>query len=117
MRPITDEEKERIWDMHEAGVPVKRIARTMGRQNCSMRELISRTGGMRTPPRILNERHLSLAEREETFEGPGRGVSLRWIAQRLRRAPSTICREVNANGGRRHYRALNAERVARRRAR
>ncbi len=117
MRPITDEEKERIWDMHEAGVPVKRIARTMGRQNCSMRELISRTGGMRPPPRIVNERHLSLAEREEISRGLAAGLSLRLIAQRLRRAPSTICREVNANGGRRHYRALNAERAARRRAR
>jgi hypothetical protein len=36
VRPITDEEKEQIWDMHRAGVPVKRIARIMGRQNCSM---------------------------------------------------------------------------------
>src|SRR6516164_597551 len=102
--------------MHEAGVPVKRIARIMGRQNCSMRELISRTGGMRPPPRIVNERHLSLGEREEISRGLAAGLSLRLIAQRLRRAPSTICREVNANGGRRHYRALPAERAARRRA-
>jgi IS30 family transposase len=33
------------------------------------------------------------------------------------RAPSTICREVSANGGRSHYRALHAERDARRRVR
>jgi IS30 family transposase len=117
VRPITDEEKERIWDMHEAGVPVKRIARVMGRQNCSMRELISRTGGMRPAPRIVNERHLCLAEREEISRGLAAELSLRVIAQRLHRAPSTICREVNANGGRRHYRALGAERTARRRAR
>ena len=30
MKPFTDEEKERIWDMHQGGVPVKRIARIMG---------------------------------------------------------------------------------------
>jgi len=47
VRPITDEEKERIWDMHEAGVPVKTIARIVGRQNCSKRELIGRSGGTR----------------------------------------------------------------------
>ena len=103
MRPITDEEKERIWDLHQAGVPVKRIARIMGRQNCSMRELISRTGGMRPPPRIVNERHLSLGEREEISRGRAARVPLRAIAQALDRAPSTICRAVNANGGRRHY--------------
>ena len=84
MRPITETEQERIWDMHEAGVPVKRIARIMGRQNCSMRELISRTGGMRPPPRIVNERHLSLGEREEISRGLAAGLSLRLIAQRLR---------------------------------
>ena len=27
MRLFTDEEKDQIWDWHQAGVPVKRIAR------------------------------------------------------------------------------------------
>jgi IS30 family transposase len=35
----------------------------------------------------------------------------------MSRAPSTICREVNANGGRRAYRALKADRAAGHRAR
>ena len=117
MRPITDEEKERIWDMHQAGVPVKRIARIMGRQNCSMRELISRSGGIRPRARVVDERHLSLAEREEISRGLAAGLSLRAIAQGLGRAPSTICREVNANGGPQRYRALVADRAARQRAR
>ena len=116
MRPITDEEKERIWDLHQAGVPVKRIARIMGRQNCSMRELISRSGGIRPRARVLDERHLCLAEREEISRGLAAGLSLRAVAQELGRAPSTICREVRANGGRHRYRALDAERMARRRA-
>ena len=116
MRPITDEEKERIWDLHQVGVPVKRIARIMGRQNCSMRELISRTGGIRPRARVIDERHLSLAEREEISRGLAAGLSLRAIAHELGRAPSTVSREVNANGGRGGYRALVAERGARRRA-
>jgi transposase, IS30 family len=65
VRPITEEEKKRILDMHQAGVTVKRIARIMGRQNCSMRELISRSGEIRPPARVLDERHLSLAARKE----------------------------------------------------
>ena len=65
MRRFTDEEKERIWDMHQAGVPVKRIARTMGRQNVSLRKLISGSGGIRPRARVVSERHLALAEREE----------------------------------------------------
>ena len=112
MRPITDEEKARIWDMHQAGVPVKRIARIMGRQNCSMRELISRTGGIRPRARVLNDRHLSLAEREEISRGLAAGLSLRTIAHELGRAPSTVSREVSANGGRAGYRALVAEGAA-----
>jgi len=115
-RRFTEEEIERIWDMHQAGVPVKRIARTMGRQNVSMRMLISRSGGIRPKARVVNERHLSLAEREEISRGLAAGLSLRAIAEELGRAPSTICREVNANGGRRRYRALEAERAARHRA-
>jgi IS30 family transposase len=117
MRRFTDEEKEQIWEWHQAGVPVKRIARRLGRNNASLRKLVGETGGVRPRARVLNERHLSLAEREEISRGLAAGLSLRVIAERLGRAPSTICREVNANGGRRHYRALVAERTARRRAR
>jgi IS30 family transposase len=60
---------------------------------------------------------LSLREREEISRGLAAGESLRRIAVGLGRAPSTVCREVTANGGRRAYRAVLAERQARRRAR
>jgi IS30 family transposase len=60
---------------------------------------------------------LSLCEREEISRGLAAGESLRRIAATLGRAPSTICREVTVNGGRRAYRALSADREARRRAR
>ena len=116
-RRFTDEEKERIWDLHQVGVPVKRIARTMGRQNVSLRKLISGSGGIRPRARVVSDRHLSLAEREEISRGLAAGLSFRMIGDALGRAPSTICREVNANGGRRRYRALVAEAAARTRAR
>ena len=45
------------------------------------------------------------------------GESMRCIAVRLGRAPSTISRELTRNGGRRRYRAHHADRAAVRRAR
>jgi transposase, IS30 family len=109
---FTGEERERIWDMHQAGVPVKRIARTMGRQNVSLRVLISGSGGIRPRARVVNERHLSLAERKEISRGLAAGLSFRGIAEGLGRAPSTVCRQVTSNGGRRRYRARTADGAA-----
>jgi IS30 family transposase len=60
---------------------------------------------------------LSLAEREEVSRGLAGGESLRAIARRLARSPSTISREVATNGGRRRYRACRADKAAVRRTR
>jgi IS30 family transposase len=57
------------------------------------------------------------AEREEIFRGLATGESLRAIATRLGRSASTVCREVNRNGGRNRYRATRAEEKAWHRAR
>ena len=66
---FTDAEKQTIWDMREAGVPVKRIARHLGRQNVSLRKFIADAGGRRPTPRERSELRLSLAEREESLVG------------------------------------------------
>ena len=116
MRRFSEEDKETIWDMREAGVPVKRIAKHLGRQNCSIRKFISTTGGQRPSARERCPLRLSLAEREEISRGLAAGLSIRAIAEALGRSPSTVCREVNANGGRAKYRGLPADRGAQRRA-
>jgi IS30 family transposase len=64
-----------------------------------------------------SQRVLSLAEREEISRGLAEGVSLRTIAARARRAPSTVSREVARHGGRHRYRAIGADERAWRRAR
>jgi len=115
-RRFSEEERQTIWDMREAGVPVKRIARHLGRQNVSLRKFIADAGGKRPTPRQRSELRLSLEEREEISRGLAAGDSIRAIAESLGRSPSTVCREVNANGGRRKYRALVADRAACRRA-
>jgi len=116
MARFSPEDRRTIWDMREAGVPVKRIARHLGRQNSSLRRFIADAGGRRPTPRERSELRLTLAEREEISRGLAAGWSIRAIAAELGRAPSTVCREVNANGGRRRYRALPADRAADRRA-
>jgi IS30 family transposase len=53
-----------------------------------------------------------MAEREEISRGMVADLSLRRIASRLGRAPSTVSREMNRNGGRRDYRANQADEAA-----
>jgi IS30 family transposase len=116
MARFSEEDKVTIWDMREAGVPVKRIAKHLGRQNSSLRRFIADHGGRRPSTRERSELRLSLVEREEISRGLAAGWSIRAIAEELGRSPSTVCREVNANGGRKKYRALVADRAAARRA-
>jgi IS30 family transposase len=113
---FSEEDKKTIWDMREAGVPVKRIAMHLGRQNSSLRKFIADAGGRRPTARERCALRLSLAEREEISRGLAAGLSVRAIADGLGRSASTVCREVNANGGRAKYRALPADRGAQRRA-
>ncbi len=115
-RRFSEEERQTIWDMREAGVPVKRIAKHLGRQNVSLRKFIADAGGKRPTARQRSELRLSLEEREEISRGLAAGDSIRAIAEALGRSPSTVCREVNTNGGRKKYRALVADRAACRRA-
>jgi IS30 family transposase len=56
---------------------------------------------------------LTIGDREQILLGIGRRESLSAIARRLRRAQSTITREVQASGGREHYSAWHAHTRAR----
>jgi IS30 family transposase len=55
---------------------------------------------------------LTVAEREEISRGVAAGESLRRVAARLGRSPSTVSREISRHGGRRRYRAGEADRRA-----
>ena len=116
MARFSAEDRETIWNMREAGVPVQRIAKHLGRQNSSLRMFIADHGGTRPTARERSELRLSLEEREEISRGLAAELSIRSIAAGLERSPSTVCREVNANGGRKKYRALQADRGAQKRA-
>ena len=69
-------------------------------------------GGVAPRPRRRSQPALTLAEREEISRQLARGLSVRAISRVLRRAPSTISREVARNHGRTLYRAAPADRQA-----
>ena len=80
MARFSAEDRETIWDMREAGVPVKRIAKHLDRQNSSLRRFIADHGGTRPTARQRSELRLSLEEREE--------ISVDWLpASRSGRSP------------------------------
>ena len=114
---LTVQEKAEIWRGYRAGNSLRSISRALGRSMEALRSLVASTGGR--PPVVprRSKLRLSLAEREEISRGVVAGDSSRLIAWRLRRAPSTVSRELSSNGGRQHYRACRAEQAAWGRAR
>ena len=108
----TDEMKSYIWNRYRAGDPVKSIARSFDRPSSSIHGYLSRTGGIQPPARRRSQRCLSLNEREEISSGLVAGLWIRMIASDLGRAPSTISREINKNGGPENYRATRADQNA-----
>lgn len=88
------------------------IGRRFDRASSSIYPLLERTGGIRPSPRTRSRLALTLDEREEISRGLVAGHSLRSIARKLKRAPSTISREVRRNGGVRRYRATASDAAA-----
>ena len=105
-------EKLEIWRLMRAGVSFRVIGSQLGRSNGSIRQYVGLTGGIRPRERTRAAVRLSACEREEISRGLAAGESLRCIAGRLGRAPSTVSREVTRNGGRARYRAADSDRAA-----
>jgi len=104
--------KNRVWALLGAGFDCPAVARSLGMDVKGVRKIEADSGGVRPRPRRRSKRVLWLEEREEISRGLARGDSLREIATKLGRAPSTVSREVDHNGGPAHYRALRADRRA-----
>jgi IS30 family transposase len=111
------EQKILMWDRWQAGDSLHEIARLFDRGHSSIQGVLSETGGIRPRPRSRSRLALTLAEREVISRGMVAGQSLRSIAVSLGRAPSTVSRETNRNGGRRRYRAGEADQASCDRAR
>jgi IS30 family transposase len=116
-RQLTDAERVEVRRRVAAGEHIDAVAAAFNRTSRSVYWVVQRAGGLAPRTRPRSALRLSLAEREEISRGLLSGVALRTIAAWLGRAPSTVSREVAANGGRRRYRAWRADAGALRRAR
>ena len=109
--------KKELWERWRAGESISDIARALQKAPGSIHGMIEATGGISPSERRRRRCALTPDEREEISRGLAAKDSLRAIAARLGRPASTVCREVNRNGGRRNYRAQKAEERSWQRAR
>jgi IS30 family transposase len=114
---LSDAQKREIWRRWKDGQSLSDIGRALGKVAGSIHNVVSANGGFVPAQRKRAAKALTFAEREEISRGLAREESLRSIAARLGRPPSTISREVTRNGGRRTYRAAGADEAAWDRAR
>ncbi len=108
-RMFSAAESAEVWDRWQRGEGLKLIGRVFDRSSGAIFEHLRPHGGIRPAVRGRSRRVLSLDDREEISRGVAAGVSLRSIAARLRRAPSTVSRELRRNGGHGRYRAAAAD--------
>ena len=108
----TDKQKAEMWDRWQRGESLKEIGRAFDRGSSSIYGLLSPTGGIRPTPRHRSALSLTLSEREEISRGIVANQSMRWMAAKLNRSPSTISREIERHGGLVGYRANQADKEA-----
>lgn len=107
---MTPDDHNQIWDLVEAGESYASIGKMIGRRLTTVREYVNKHHGRRPlAPKPRSEKRLSVDEREDISRGLALDESFRAIGRQLGRAPSTVSREVNANGGRDGYRAVTAD--------
>src|SRR5688572_17325813 len=91
-------QRQRLWEYWKLGRSLSEIGRALGKRPSSVLQVLVRAGGIAPARRIAAERALALSEREEISRGLAAGVSIRSIAARLSRAPSSVSREVRRHG-------------------
>src|SRR5690348_11781386 len=109
---LSSAQRADMWNRWKAGQSLNAIGRALGKSHVVIQFLLARHGGIAPPARRRSRRVLTLAEREDISRGIASGSSMRVIAQGLRRACSTVNREVARHGGRTQYRANAADQRA-----
>ena len=99
-RTYSQEERDLVFDLWKRGTGFSGIARILDAKPGSIFTILREHGGIKPERRKRVPQHLTLEEREEIRAGLSAKKSIRSIARRLNRSPSTISREVNRNRGR-----------------
>jgi IS30 family transposase len=108
----TESQKALMWERWQKGDSLQQIAQLFDRNHTSVQGILVRTGGIRPAQRHRSRLALTLVEREEISRAVAAGHSIRSMATLLGRAPSTISREIQRNGGQQWYRASQADQAA-----
>lgn len=108
-RRLSEADRVEIDRRFRVGETFEAVAEAVGCSTKSIQRYVDSTGGMGRRTRERSPLRLSLSEREEIALGLARGESLRSIARRLSRSPSTMSREVAWSGSRGAYRATRAD--------
>lgn len=110
---FTAAQKVELWERWKQGQSISAISRALERRNkTGVQRIVTLHGGIAPLLRRRAAVALRLEEREEISRGIAAGRSIRSIARLLGRSPSTICREIERNGGLRSYRAMRADKLA-----
>lgn len=107
----TPELQKYVWNRYKRGDSLWSIARSLETTSSSIYGLLSKSGGIRPAERKRSPQALTLAEREEISRGLAQDISVGIIAENLGRARSTVYREINRNGGKKKYRAAQADKA------
>jgi len=101
-----------MWGRWKAGESLHEIGRVFSKDHVSIQFMLAQHGGIAPAARRRSLITLTLTEREDISRGIASGCSMREIAKGLRRAVSTVSREVARHGGRPLYRASAADQQA-----
>lgn len=104
---------QKAWEGFQAGQFASEVGEQIGVYRTTAKRMLVAAGGVRPRRgRNLQGRYLSFVEREEIAVGVASGESVRSIARRIGRAPSTVSRELTRNAVRGRYRASTAQMTA-----
>lgn len=106
---MSAQEKAELWRRWKQGESLSDIARVLKKGSGSVFGVLRLRGGIAPVAQRRSRLVLTRDEREEISRGIAAGHSLRMIASRIKRAPSTVSREITRNGGDLRYRAGDAE--------
>lgn len=109
---MTWRERNELWRRWRMGESLVDIAKALGRERTGVGAYVVAAGGIAPPARRRSRLAVTTGEREEISRGIARRETVRSLARRLHRAPSTISREIRRHGGRWRYRAQRADRRA-----
>ena len=112
-RRFSYEQLRTLWALWKDGHTLPQIQTALGVSLAGVHRVVQASGGIAPPARRRARVALTLRERELIADGLAAQDSLRTIARQLRRAPSTISREILRNGARtshtKTYHAATAE--------